>query len=670
MTEDDEFELLHLERERAKTKPVAVSPDTHSGNPIFRSASTVEGSGVKANAARGLLGVMDILNTPTAAAAKLRGQNMGDANPYFWKPEVEKLKLDTTGEGERESDYQRMRLDAMKKSGTAFPDFNWQASPSAVNFWTETAGQTASDPLFWVGPLTKMLKGGTKVADVAAGKLAEEASGVHQGALRKAGTEAGRNTLEAAAGKEKEIGDEFLNYLDNAEEYMSKKPQVESVLKELPPISVESAIQTLLSKKSPAVAGRSFDWQDAANNLINKDVKALRGGELPPDLSVIAKDAGKKLQRSDIEVGLANKAASAEEKGLSQAERIQKAAQKDARQAGDRVATQRKYETDFGWWHEEALQESKNAAAKAREAAENVRAQVAVGSMSQADLAAAQAKQEAAGRSYMVAYSANRLYAGDDIKTVAQRLAKEGMGADDITSVLTDARRKAEEVPTLPNQVVSALDYRNLRKNLDYKTDFATEGSGVANKARLAARTTMKDELLQKAKEHGPEYEKWMAEWSDDLDKLERIKKLVGTTEASRDSRIESFIANLFGKNTKYKQQLMADLDNIFGSDIVGKAKETALASSLGPEGKAGFLPKQFTGRSLLAQTIAGALAAPAAGLPFSSPLVASRVTLPVTRGVADAASFVSDKLTPEIREWIRQAAVARAVGATGSGQE
>jgi len=210
---------------------------------------------------------------------------------------------------------------------------------------------------------------------------------------------------------------------------------------------------------------------------------------------------------------------------------------------------------------------------------------------------------------------------------------------------------------------VSAKEYRKLRQDLDAPVRWDDEGGAIVNSALKAGRTTMKNELLKRAAESGnPGYAKAMESWSDKLDKLDRIKKLLGKTGEARDKRVEQFINNLFGKNSEYKQELMRDLDGIFQSDITGRAKAAQNAQALGPGGVPTWLPRQMTGRSGLGLvgSIAAGTAGQAAGFGAAAPLalagtilvaspkVAATITLPFLTAVEKAAKAGQLTLTPK----------------------
>jgi hypothetical protein len=144
----------------------------------------------------------------------------------------------------------------------------------------------------------------------------------------------------------------------------------------------------------------------------------------------------------------------------------------------------------------------------------------------------------------------------------------------------------------------------------------------IVNNAKLKGRKAMRDLLEAKAKETGnPEYIEGMAGFHKQLDARDRLSRFLGKNKEAREDRAESFIANMWGKNKKNRQQVMADIGEAFGKDFLEESKMANLAAQLGEEGKAGWFSRSSTGRSKLG----GALS-----FPLSSPAFASRVTLPL----------------------------------------
>ncbi len=200
-----------------------------------------------------------------------------------------------------------------------------------------------------------------------------------------------------------------------------------------------------------------------------------------------------------------------------------------------------------------------------------------------------------------------------------------------------------------PKTKMSAEEAYQLRRELDYNLDFDKPETKLVERALKDARYQLKNDLLASAGKSGnKEYAEAMKEWSRKLNLLEKINSRLGLTKNTREARSEAFVKNLFGKNSANKQELMKDLDEVFGTDLLKQSRMTFLADEIGDGGKAAILPRQTTGRATLA-TAGGALASgigagPAVGTAVglglaahASPFVASRGVLPATQAVEAA---------------------------------
>jgi len=174
---------------------------------------------------------------------------------------------------------------------------------------------------------------------------------------------------------------------------------------------------------------------------------------------------------------------------------------------------------------------------------------------------------------------------------------------------------------------VNAKNYRELRKQLDYEIQSAFNKdpgeASIFEKQAMKIRTAMKKELENAAELSGnPEYVDAVKNWHDKINKLDKLKSILGKNSTTRGNRAESFFANLFNKNKTQQQKILKDISDVFGNDFYAEAKLTYLANELGPEGKASWLPRWTTGRSLWAKGL---------GMTTGSPAIASRITLPLS---------------------------------------
>jgi hypothetical protein len=133
-------------------------------------------------------------------------------------------------------------------------------------------------------------------------------------------------------------------------------------------------------------------------------------------------------------------------------------------------------------------------------------------------------------------------------------------------------------------------------------------------------------EQLEKAAA-GTKYVPIMKEMSRKLDALEDIKKIVGKTEGTAEMRSQSVISNINNLGKSKQLELMKKFEDVFGGDFASRAKMAQMAGQVGREGKGAALPRHTTGKAVLS-------AGPQ--ILLGSPLLAGRVTMPITQGLED----------------------------------
>jgi hypothetical protein len=185
---------------------------------------------------------------------------------------------------------------------------------------------------------------------------------------------------------------------------------------------------------------------------------------------------------------------------------------------------------------------------------------------------------------------------------------------------------------------IPAKKFRDTRVAYDTeaKAAFKKDERELLERALLNARNQMAEDLRSAAKESGnPEFVSMMEKYSSKLDKLERVKKFLGQNADTREARAEGFVANLLNANKTHQQNLLKDMEEVFDADLMSRVQGAKWAKQIGKDGEPALLPRQFTGRSNLGQTFLAA-----GSVPFSSPALASRVTLPLLRKLATARSI------------------------------
>jgi hypothetical protein len=185
----------------------------------------------------------------------------------------------------------------------------------------------------------------------------------------------------------------------------------------------------------------------------------------------------------------------------------------------------------------------------------------------------------------------------------------------------------------------------NMRRSLDAVTDFGMQArgldrqaAGIVNEAKKAGRTALKEVLEKGAIATGnPQYVTAMRGLAEKLDKIEKVEDLIGRgKEISRKDRAINFLKKAAGEEgPDTRNELLQNLDDIFGSDFTEKTKLSRLAAQLGPEGKATWLPRQTTGRSLVSKMFDVPVVGKAARPFVASPKVFTRVTIPTAEALS-----------------------------------
>lgn len=661
-----------LERIARNIAPLSVSanqaprqaPRSYDASRMPSSFADFPGS--RQDPAMGLAPGLDALSLPSRVLATARGQSMSDPGAYLLRPEAE-ASVANAAQKNAENPWEG-------RAPNSFADFGQNAFSAPA----EVALQAASDPLVIASALpktaqtvTKGLIRGAEALNAKGGALAAEASGVPQEALRAYGSKQGREKLAANFGREKQIGDEFLEKIDNPDPYLPEADKINETLSKMGDVSVQGPIDAMEAAKAQPIAGRMSPAQASGNAVADPWIDYVRGGPVPENLDKKTTLALKRLDQAKQSVSTVKPMAEADIKAASRAEKAKESlvnkASKSAAMAGKtkkefikssdladrnlmRYGGQR---NESGVIAESYFEEAKDMAAKARSAAEDARAKSAIGEISKADLEAALAEEARASENLLITSTARKIYNGQPLKEVAQEFSKGGMPSNEIRDILVKARSRAQSIQELPSQTIPATDFRRMRAQLDVPIDFAQEGADIKKRVLMAGRTSMKNALIDKAIASGnPEYIQWMAKYHDKLDKLDRIKELIGKNANTRERRVQQFIDNLFGKNSEYKSQLVADLDEVFGSNFSERAKYADMAASLGPEGKPSLLPRQPTGAALKAGIYLNVV--PVLGqiatIATASPAIAARFTLPTLQALEDGLKAANIMLTPRAR--------------------
>lgn len=144
---------------------------------------------------------------------------------------------------------------------------------------------------------------------------------------------------------------------------------------------------------------------------------------------------------------------------------------------------------------------------------------------------------------------------------------------------------------------IPALKFRDLRRRLDVSIDHNQEGADLFNNAMKKARHQAMVDLEEAGK--GTPYAETINNYAEMLKARDRLYSKIGKRSDIREDRIESFTANLFGKNKTNRQDIVKDIDDIFGENFTEQIKLSTLADEIVKEGGIPYFASQTTGRSL-----------------------------------------------------------------------
>ena len=164
---------------------------------------------------------------------------------------------------------------------------------------------------------------------------------------------------------------------------------------------------------------------------------------------------------------------------------------------------------------------------------------------------------------------------------------------------------------------IPAPQFNSLRQSLDQDVPWGMPHYEDYDKAALAARTQMKEDLIDGAP---PEYSPLMQSWSDKLGKIEAARDIFGSNEEKASINAPRVISSIFNKGNEPKLQRLQALDDVFpGNEWLQNAKDAYLAKQFGETGIPQWLTSYKTGRANYA-SIAGAGLGSAIGLATKNP--------------------------------------------------
>jgi hypothetical protein len=503
---------------------------------------------------------------------------------------------------------------------------------------------------------------GVKAAYPSIGRSAESLSGVPLETLEAYADPAQRAAMKANFGKEQEIGKALVEKINDKDLIFGK--EIETINKsvdKLPKISTQRAVDAMENAKAkpditsrPATDYDLTETEKAGNLKADKEIDFVRGSARPENLSESARKAAQAFDDARIDEAVKAADAAIQTKISDKAARIQLSTQSKAGKAGARAAKTKKEFLDLsdkagknitrwgkprnesGAIAEDALDIARETAKVAKEAWIDAQGKYASGAISQADYSMAKATAEATERHSVATDAARRIYNGESIASVGSSLAeKYGMNGEALRPLLTEARDRARSVPK-DATVLTAAEYLSKRRRLDANIDFSDKADDVVNRVQKAGRTEMMQTLERAAEDSGiPELKEAMKSYSSKARIIEDLEKFIGRDKGTQSARIEAFINNLFGRNSQHKQELTKKFGELVNDETLRRAKAAQQAQEIGWDGSAAWFPMPGTGAKGAGQQWLGR----GPGAFLSSPVLASRMTLPLIRKLASARS-------------------------------
>lgn len=146
--------------------------------------------------------------------------------------------------------------------------------------------------------------------------------------------------------------------------------------------------------------------------------------------------------------------------------------------------------------------------------------------------------------------------------------------------------------------VLNSGDLMNIRSQLDeLLVDSWGRESNTYITALKNARHEIRNSLIEAAQNSGKtEYITQMESLAKKLDLTDRIKDRLGSDVRTGEGRAESFVRNLMNQGKSNVREILADYDDVFGTDILKRANASHLSDQLNKKGKLPLLSNWNTG--------------------------------------------------------------------------
>ena len=191
-----------------------------------------------------------------------------------------------------------------------------------------------------------------------------------------------------------------------------------------------------------------------------------------------------------------------------------------------------------------------------------------------------------------------------------------------------------------------------LRRSIDATPDYSKimgeSGDAINDKVSEAysrARGTIQGALIESAENSGnPQYISAMKSLSDKFDVSTKMKKNIGSSPEISEPRIEGYMSNVgSGRNKTQQRGNLARLDELLGTDYISKAETIANAKYFPPKSTSTSpISVPLGSRSVTGGTLSKMLSMTN---PLSSPLMATKTTIPAMRALEKAPNMSLNNL-------------------------
>ncbi len=227
-------------------------------------------------------------------------------------------------------------------------------------------------------------------------------------------------------------------------------------------------------------------------------------------------------------------------------------------------------------------------------------------------------------------------------KPIDETLQNFNKRVDDIINRIQEVKKippskilNAKGLPAIPGKVLSkkmlsAERIIDIRRQLDdiIGDAFGKESGNLLTSAK-EARHVLAEMLVDAAKESGnKEYVDAMSSLASKMKKVDNLKGYIGKSKDTREKNVENFIRNLFGKGKVRAQKSLREIDEMFGTSTFTQAEIARMAEEFGEKGTPSIMASRMAPGSMFVK---------AATIPFSSPKMATSLSLPAIKAAERA---------------------------------